>query len=323
MVSIGITAVAGSGAGDSSEPLRAADSAMYVAKQNGGNQAVVYQSPQHDRIIRQHTLEQSLFKALERKELSLAYQPQVALLTGSIVGFEALMRWRHPVLGPVSPAEFIPLAEKLGLIHSMGAWALEQALQVVQTWRELFRRDYKVSVNISVQQMMKADCASQVATLLESTGVPPGALCLEITEGILMHDHAVQQVTKLRAMGVRISIDDFGTGYSSLGQLHRLPVQTLKIDRSFIERITEENGTYAIVQAIIFLAHSLNLKVVAEGVEREDQLASLQELDCDMYQGYLFSPPVPAAAAATLLRDGRRTPLSINLLRPRKVRQLA
>jgi diguanylate cyclase (GGDEF)-like protein len=304
MVSIGITAVSGANQMDSAEPLRAADSAMYVAKQKGGNQAVIYQSPQQDRVIRQNAVEQALFKALEREELSLAYQPQVALITRSVVGFEALMRWTHSTLGPISPAEFIPVAEKLGLIHAMGYWAMEQALLMVRRWREQFQRDYTISVNISVQQMMKPDCAPLVEALLKSTGVPYGALCLEITEGILMNDAATLQVAKLRAMGVRISIDDFGTGYSSLGYLQRIPVDEVKLDRSLVEGVGTNKRASGLLGAIVDLAHSLDLLVVGEGVETSQQWDALRQARCDIAQGYHICRPVMPESVERWLCEG-------------------
>lgn len=303
MASIGITTVSASAHGDSAEPLRSADSAMYVAKQNGGNQAVVYQSPHHDKVIRQNTLEQALFKALERNELSLAYQPQVTLVSGSVVGFETLMRWHHPVLGEISPTEFIPLAEKLGLIHAFGYWAMEQALLTIRGWRELFQVKYRISVNISVQQIMKEDCAWIVEALLESTGVPACALCLEITEGILMHGKAVLQVTRLRAIGVRISIDDFGAGYSSLGYLQRIPVDEVKLDRSLVEEVGTDRQASALLGAIVNLPHTLDLLVVGEGVETNQQWNSLQKVGCDIAQGYYICRPVPIARVEQWLRE--------------------
>jgi len=303
MASIGITAVAGSTLGDSDEPLRAADSAMYMAKQNGGNQAVVYQSPLHNKVMRQNTLEQALFKALERNELSLVYQPQVALLTESVVGFEALLRWSHSGLGAISPAEFIPMAEKLGLIDEIGYWAMEQALLVARRWRDLFEQDYTISVNISVQQMMNADCASLVEALLQATSVPPGALCLEITEGILMHEKAVVQLARLRTMGVRISIDDFGTGYSSLGYLQRTPVDEVKLDRSLIEGVGTDKQASALLGAIVNLAHTLNLLVVGEGVETSQQWDGLGQVRCDIAQGYHICSPVATGNVEQWLRE--------------------
>jgi diguanylate cyclase (GGDEF)-like protein len=292
MVSIGITAVAADNPGDCADPLREADSAMYVAKQKGGNQAIVYQSPQHDKIMRQNTLEQALFKALDRHELSLVYQPQVAVSTGFVVGVESLIRWIHPSLGPISPAEFIPLAEKLGIIHSIGYWVMEQSLLSIRRWRKLFDRDYTISVNLSVQQIMKSDCAFLVEALLKSTGVPPEALCLEITEGILMHDTAILEVAKLRAMGVRISIDDFGTGYSSLGYLQRIPVDEVKLDKSLMEGLDTGNKAPGMLNAIVILAHTLNLTVVGEGIETNRQWDALLQVRCDVAQGYYICQPV-------------------------------
>jgi len=306
MASIGIAAVAKSELGDHTEPLRAADSAMYVAKQNGGNQAIVYQSPLHDKVIRQNMLEQALFNALERDELSLAYQPQVELVTGAVVGFEALLRWTHPGPGMIPPSEFIPLAEKLGLIDSIGYWVMEQSLLVVRRWREMFHANYTVSVNVSVQQIIKSDFTLVVGKLLESTGVPPAVLCLEVTEGILMHDLAVLQITRLRAMGIRISIDDFGTGYSSLGYLQRVPVDQVKVDRSLLDGLDNDNRVSALLGAIVNLVHTLDLLVVAEGVETHQQWKVLRKLRCDLAQGYYLCHPAAAGSVEQWLREEER-----------------
>ncbi len=306
MVSIGITAVAASGLVDSAEPLRAADSAMYVAKRNGGNQFVVYESPQHDAVTRQNTLEQGLFKAIEQGELSLVYQPQRSLADGTVVGFETLMRWTHPVLGCVSPVEFIPLAERLGLINSFGYWALEESLLIIRRWRELHQRGYTISVNISVQQMLKPDCADQVQALLQATDIPTEALCLEITEGILMQETAVVQIAKLRALGVRISIDDFGTGYSSLGYLQRIPVDEVKLDRSLMEGLGADRRVSDLLGAIVKLAHTLDLVVVGEGVETSKEWHALQNFGCDIAQGYYICKPLAADLIDQWLREEAR-----------------
>jgi diguanylate cyclase (GGDEF)-like protein/PAS domain S-box-containing protein len=303
---------------------RNADMAMYRAKHSGGNQYLSMSSEISASVSEANEIELHLRRALKEGGLVLHYQP-IFGEHGELRALEALVRLQHPKFGLIAPEKFIPLAEEVGLIIPIGNWVLNEVCRQSTVWRENSLPPVMMALNVSPLQLNRFDFASHVVEVLAHYKMSPHLLGIEVTESTVMRNisDASRQIEILARSGIEFSVDDFGTGYSSLGQLHRLPVQTLKIDRSFIERITEENGTYAIVQAIIFLAHSLNLKVVAEGVEREDQLASLQELDCDMYQGYLFSPPVPAAAAATLLRDGRRTPLSINLLRPRKVRQLA
>ena len=294
MGSIGIAMVGGSGQMNHADSLRAADSAMYIAKQNGGNQAVVYERPHHDKIVRQHFLEQALFQALGRNEFEIVYQPQVDVLTSNPIGFEALLRWRHAEFGMVMPGEFIPIAEKLGLISEIGYWVLEQSLRQIRTWRDHFNAHLSISVNISAQQVIRPDCCSLIQKLLLQTGAPASALCLEVTETILMQDLAVDQIKRLRALGVRMSIDDFGTGYSSLAYLQRIPIDEVKLDRSLILGVGEDARKTALVGAIVQLAHTLDLQVVAEGIECTEQWTALSALACDCAQGYFLSRPISA-----------------------------
>jgi diguanylate cyclase (GGDEF)-like protein/PAS domain S-box-containing protein len=304
---------------------RNADCAMYRAKHSGRGQ---YLSMSHEISAlanEANEIELHLRRALKETGLLLHYQP-IFGIHGELISLEALVRLQHPMFGLVAPEKFIPLAEEVGLIIPIGNWVLNEVCRQSTAWRESGLPSVMMAINVSPLQLNRFDFASHVVEVLQHYNMSPELLGIEVTETTAMRNisDASRQIEALAQLGIEFSVDDFGTGYSSLGHLHRLPVQTLKIDRSFIERITEPNGTYSIVQAIIFLAHSLHLKVIAEGVEREDQLACLQRLECDMYQGYLFSPPIPANAIATLLRDGRRTPLSANVSRKtEKVRQLA
>jgi diguanylate cyclase (GGDEF)-like protein len=307
MASIGIAMLGESGQMHHADSLRAADSAMYLAKHNGGNQAAFYESPQHDKIVRQHFLEQALFQALARDEFEIVYQPQVSVSTGKPTGFEALVRWRHAEFGMVMPGEFIPIAEKLGLINAIGYWVLEHSLFKIRQWREQFKMRLSISVNISAQQVIKPDCCSVVDKLLQKTGVPPSALCLEVTETILMQDLAVDQINRLRALGVRVSIDDFGTGYSSLAYLLRIPVDEVKLDRSLMLGVGENHRKTALLGSIVRLAHTLDLNVVAEGVECSEQWNALSGTACECAQGYFLSHPITADGIEEWLKDEGKT----------------
>jgi diguanylate cyclase (GGDEF)-like protein len=293
--SIGIASLAA--AIDPADALRAADSAMYVAKEKGGNQAIVFESPHHAKVLRQHLLEQALFDALENGELSLEYQPQVACGNGELLGFEALLRWRHPLYGDIAPVEFIPLAEKVGVIASVGEWVLREGLRQIREWRLRYGGPLTISVNVSAQQAVRSDFKRMVERALTEEEVPPFALCLEVTESILMHEAAVLQLEAVRALGVRISVDDFGTGYSSLAYLQRLPIDEVKIDKSFLQSVGLNVRRTALIEGIVNMAHALVLVVVAEGVESEQQLACLRQLGCDGGQGLFIGRPMPSARA--------------------------
>jgi EAL domain-containing protein (putative c-di-GMP-specific phosphodiesterase class I) len=234
------------------------------------------------------------------------YQPKVELLTGGITGFEALIRWQHPKSGLISPDRFIPIAERTGLILPIGKWVLQTACQFIRQLREHGYKDLSIAVNISGHQLMQQDFVEQITTIMEAAGnVPAECLELEITESVLLEnlDRHVGNLEQLRAMGIKISLDDFGTGYSSLAYLKHLPVNILKIDKQFIDDVTVDVGSGAIVGALIQLAHALGLMVVAEGVETVAQQQFLQENQCDQIQGYLFSKPAPEKEALFLLRD--------------------
>lgn len=273
--------------------LQAADTAMYYAKQKGRGATVFYE-PNMATVMAEHLqLEADLQRAIERQQLSLNYQPIVSLETQKVVGFEALVRWYHPDRGFVSPVQLINLAEKAGLIVSMGQWVLSQACQHLLEWQTQFP-DLYVSVNLSEIQLRHPSLIQEVKRVLDSLELPPFSLKLEITESSLMENinHATGLLEKLKSLKIRLLIDDFGTGYSSLSYLQKLPVDTLKIDRSFVQNIEVENKDFEIAKTIINLAHSLGLKVVAEGIETSQQVEIFEQLGCDFGQGYLFSPPL-------------------------------
>jgi diguanylate cyclase (GGDEF)-like protein len=280
--------------------LKHADTAMYRAKKTNSGFQFFEASMEHS--ISEHVrMENDLRHAIERNELDVFYQPQARVDNGQIVGAEALVRWRHPTRGMVSPADFIPLAEETGLINAIGEWVLRTACAQLQGWIESGVPAMRVAVNLSVKQLLKKDFASTVEQVLADTGLAPSLLELEITESTLMENaqDTLTALHRLRSLGVRLSIDDFGTGYSSLSYLKRFPVDIIKIDRSFVRDVSHDADDAAIITGIIALAHSLRLNVVAEGVETESQLRFLREQSCDMQQGYYLSPPVPAAQFAS------------------------
>ena len=305
-VSIGI-ALSSSRETDPAALLRAADTAMYAAKQTGKARYEVFQAAMGSRALEQLELEADLRRALERGELRLHYQPKVELGTGAVVGVEALVRWEHSVRGMVPPGEFIPVAEEMGLILPIGHWILQEACRQAREWREQHWAGgpIEVCVNVSARQFGHPGLVGEVARVLAETGLDPGCLVLEITESAVMEDAAstIATLRDLKDLGVRLAIDDFGTGYSSLAYLHRLPVDVLKIDRSFVDGLGREAEDTAIVRSVLGLAHSLGLQVVAEGVETAEQVEGLRALGCKIAQGYYFSRPLPPAALEELLGE--------------------
>lgn len=290
---------------NSSDLLRDADIAMYSAKARGKACYAVFNPTMHTQVLRQLELENDLRQALERQEFTLFYQPIVSLPSGKLCGFEALVRWRHPLKGMVSPAEFIPIAEETGLIVPLGEWILREACQQMAAWQTEFSHSatLKVSVNLSVKQLKEPNLLTQIQQILQDTGLQGASLALEITESILMHDIEVisQLLEELRAYNVQISIDDFGTGFSSLSYLHRLPVNNLKIDRSFISNLLDSQRNLNVTKTIIALADELGINAIAEGIESQEQLQQLKTLGCELGQGYLFSAPVAAEAVQSLI----------------------
>jgi diguanylate cyclase (GGDEF)-like protein/PAS domain S-box-containing protein len=292
---------------DADTLLRNADAAMYRAKEQGRNNVQFFTDELNKTIRKRLAMESILRHALARDEFFLHYQPQVNLQTGAVIGVEALIRWNHGSQGVISPADFIPLAEELGLIVPIGEWVLRTACAQMQAWHSAGLPKISVSVNLSVLQFKQKNFVDVVEKALQETGLDPQYLNLELTESMMMDDVdlAVIALGKLRAMGVKLSIDDFGTGYSSLSYLKCLPIDELKIDQSFVRDITSDPNSAAISRSIIALAHSLKLTVIAEGVETKAQLNYLAEHHCDAIQGYYFSRPVAATECEHLLRQDK------------------
>ncbi|HAK60073.1 MAG TPA: hypothetical protein DCO77_06775 [Nitrospiraceae bacterium] len=305
--SIGISLYPGD-AEDTENLLRYADIAMYHAKDQGKNNYQFYSQSLHKTSLERFTLENELRKALEREEFLLHYQPKLEARTRTIIGMEALIRWQHPEKGLIPPAEFIPLAEETGLIAPIGEWLLRAACAQIKAIHGEGFQSLTIGVNLSNRQFAQQDLVEMVGRVLNESAVDPKALEVEITESTIMQNPAIAIITleHWKDMGIQIAIDDFGKGYSSLDYLKRLPLNSLKIDRAFIMNITTNPDDAAITTAIVSLAHSLKLKVVAEGVETEEQLAFLQELGCDEVQGYLFSRPVPAEELVEVLRSAEK-----------------
>ena len=287
--------------------IKNADTAMYYAKDLGRNNFQFYTQSMNASTLERLALENHLRKALERDEFILYYQPQFDILTEEIIGVEALIRWKHQELGMVSPADFIPLAEETGLIIQIDEWVMRTACVQLRRWQGDGLPDITVSVNLSGQHFIRENLLETVAGIIKETGLDPRFLELELTEGVVMKN-AKETVSTLRAlkeMGLHIAIDDFGTGYSSLSYLKRFPIDTLKIDRSFVQEITTDSDSAAITNAIIAMAHSLKLRVLAEGVETEEQLAFLRDHGCHALQGFLFSKPLPYDELVRFYRERR------------------
>jgi len=285
---------------------RHAESAMQRAKQ-GGRGCFRFHQPHHDADMRQRMrLDHAMRQALASQRFRLHYQPQIDLKTGAVIGAEALIRWRDPELGEISPGQFIPVAEETGFIIAIGDWVLEQAVRQAARWREQ-GMTMPVSVNVSALQFQQADFNDRVAAVLREHELPGELLELELTESILVHDanEALARLSQLSQLGVQLAIDDFGTGYSSLSYLKRFPIDRLKIDRSFVKGVPADESDGAIVRAIVQLAQALDMKVIAEGVETEPQRAFLLELGCDEFQGFLYAPALDALSFEERVRGGR------------------
>ena len=292
--------------GENPEQLvKNADMAMYAAKAEGRNNYRFFLPSMHERVKERKTIEEDLRNALEHDQLELYYQPKIDCRTERVVGAEALVRWHHPDRGLIMPGEFISVAEECGLINRLGAWVLEKACKQTQIWRDTTLPGLRIAVNLSPAQFQDAELVSSVTRIVKDTAMPEGTLELEITESILMNnpEKAVSTLKELKALGVMIAIDDFGTGYSSLNYLKRFPVSSIKIDQSFVNDIHVDVDDKAIVDAVIGLGHSLNLEVVAEGVEEVEQLNYLREKGCDFIQGYLYSKPLPADTFVTWVTE--------------------
>ncbi|BDW97594.1 MULTISPECIES: EAL domain-containing protein [Thalassospira] len=296
--------------GENPEQLvKNADMAMYAAKAEGRNNYRFFLPSMHERVKERKTIEEDLRNALEHDQLELYYQPKIDCRTERVVGAEALVRWHHPERGLILPGEFISVAEECGLINRLGAWVLEKACRQTRIWRDSSLSDLRIAVNLSPAQFQDAELVDSVTKIVKETALPHGTLELEITESILMNnpEKAVSTLKELKELGVLIAIDDFGTGYSSLNYLKRFPVTSIKIDRSFVNDIHVDVDDKAIVDAVIGLGHSLNLEVVAEGVEEVEQLVYLQEKGCDFIQGFLFSKPLPASTFESWVNERHGT----------------
>jgi diguanylate cyclase (GGDEF)-like protein/PAS domain S-box-containing protein len=305
--------------------LRDADTAMYRAKSLGKARHEVFDSGMHSQAIKLLQMETDLRRALERREFLVVYQPIMSLETGLLRGFEALVRWPHPERGLISPIDFIPVAEETGMIVQIGEWVLREACQQMHRWQMLFPSDPPIfmCVNLSVKQFSQKDLIERVAIILEDTQLAPSTLKLEITESAVMEnvETATRMLEQLRDLGVQLAMDDFGTGYSSLSNLHRFPINTLKIDRSFITRMVENSENAEIVRTISGLAQNLGMNVVAEGVETHEQLEILRGLNCEFGQGYLFSKPVDSGAAEAFI--GRTYSPPVRVLEDIEVEQIS
>ncbi|MCW3480689.1 EAL domain-containing protein [Neisseriaceae bacterium JH1-16] len=309
--SIGIT-VSSTGYASATEVLRDVDLAMYRAKAQGKARYEVYNEAMHQSAMARLKLETDLRRALLNQEFVVHYQPIVSLKTGDIAGFEALVRWQKSATELVYPSDFIEVTEDTGLILFLGIWVLREACRTLGRWHAEFPRStpLTMSINLSARQFGQPDLVQQVRQIIDETGVDPTTITLEITESVTMGDaeHAIRVLSQLREIGVRFSIDDFGTGYSSLSYLHRLPLDILKIDRSFIAAIDQDGENLSIVRTIMRLAKDLGIDVVAEGTETTAQLAHLRELDCEFGQGYYFSQPVDAGSIRQLLQAPEPSP---------------
>jgi diguanylate cyclase (GGDEF)-like protein/PAS domain S-box-containing protein len=301
--SIGVSVYPADGA-EPDQLLKHADIAMYRAKEAGRNQVQFYEAAMHTRIAERASIEAELRHALARNELSLVYQPKLDLRSGVVTGMEALLRWQHPVLGAVSPARFIGVAEETGMIVAIGRWVLRMACTQAVAWQQAGLPPLRVAVNLSARQFRDHELQHEVRAALQDSGLAPQYLELELTESLIMHnvDEVVAVIDNLKQLGIALSIDDFGTGYSSLAYLKQFPVDYLKIDQSFTREMLDEPKVAAIVRSVIALGHSLGFKVIAEGVETAAQLDYLRNKGCDEIQGYYFSRPLTPDAFANLLR---------------------
>jgi diguanylate cyclase (GGDEF)-like protein len=291
---------------DADTLLSNANTAMRHAKETGGARLQRFAPTQRRELVRRMALEHQLHRALEREELFLQYQPKIDLQGGGLAGFEALLRWRHPQHGVVSPEEFVPILEETGLIVPVGEWLVRTAVKQMAAWHAAGLPEVPVAVNLSARQFLQGDVVALVEQLLQEHEVAPQLLELELTESLSMADpeRSLAIMRALRALGVTLSIDDFGTGYSSFAYLKRLPIDKLKIDKSFVHDMVHNADARAIVQAIVAMAHRMHLRVVAEGVELAAQALALRDTGCDQAQGYYYARPLDALEAGRFLAPG-------------------
>jgi diguanylate cyclase (GGDEF)-like protein/PAS domain S-box-containing protein len=290
---------------DSYSLIKKADMALVKVKESGKNDCLLYSESWSNSSFERLTLQHEMYRAIQRDEFILHYQPQYDLVSGTMVGVEALVRWNHPLKGMIPPGDFIPLAEESGMIVQIGDWVLEEACRQNKAWQDAGLPPIPVSVNLSIRQFVQNDLASKVAAVLEKTGLDAKYLDLEITESMTMDvSHVSRCLLDLTDLGVNISVDDFGTGYSSFHYLKNFPIDRLKIDRSFVRDIQQDPSDAEIVAAIIAMAHNLNIQVIAEGVETEGQMEFLRKHKCDEMQGYFWSPPVSSDNIELMLTPG-------------------
>ncbi len=303
--SIGIT-IYPDDASDVHELLKNADAAMYRAKEKGRNRSQFYGEGMNMESVRRLELEAKLRRALDNDEFVLHYQPKFDIKTRQMTGAEALIRWQHPEMGMISPLDFIPLAEETGLIIPIGEWVIKNACQFMKSWEKQGLEPFRMAINLSPRQFYQSDIVDLILDSLVEHEIQPKNFEIEITEGLLMEDTeaTIHLLNKLKVWGLHISIDDFGTGYCSLGYLKKFPIDTLKIDRAFVEDIMTEPDDAAIAEAIIGLGHTLRLSITAEGIETEDQLKFLKQLDCNEGQGYFYSKPLAAEELAQFVKKG-------------------
>jgi diguanylate cyclase (GGDEF)-like protein len=291
---------------DADTLIKNADTAMYQAKENGRRNFQFFKPAMNVRAVERQFIEESLRRALERRELALYYQPKINLATGAITGVEALLRWTHPTRGSIAPAKFIPVAEDCGLILPIGAWVLREACAQARAWMDAGLPITSMAVNVSAMQFRDKNFLDALFVILAETGLDPRSLELELTESVLMkHAELTASILQiLRKRGVQVAVDDFGTGYSSLSYLQKFPVDAVKIDQSFVRQISTAGDNTTIVKAVIGMARGLKLRIIAEGVETLEEVAFLRAYRCEEAQGYYFSRPVPPQQFAMLLRDG-------------------
>ncbi|MBF0473401.1 MAG: bifunctional diguanylate cyclase/phosphodiesterase, partial [Nitrospirae bacterium] len=285
--------------------LKNADLAMYQVKERGRNSYQFYDPLMDAANMERIRLENDIRGAVENKEFILFYQPQIELKTGKIIGAESLIRWKHKEFGLISPAKFIPVAEEIGMINKIGDWVFEEACTQCKQWYDAGFKDINISVNLSSKQFLQKDFVTKLKDTIEKTSVDANRIDIELTEGGIMNDieHSINMMNEIKKFGIKISVDDFGTGYSSLLYLKRFPIDILKIDQGFIRNSTTDSSDAVITSTIINMAHSLNFKVIAEGVEIVDQLELLRTFNCDAIQGYIFSKPLTAENFRKLLED--------------------
>lgn len=285
--------------------IKNVDSAMYMAKANGKNTYAYFEPAYNQMLTEKIELQSEIRQAIENEEFVLFYQAQMDLSRKKVIGFEALIRWNHPTKGLLYPVDFIYLAEETGLIVPIGKWVLETACRQLKEWSDMGHKDIKMAVNLSARQFNDSDFVQTIYEIIEKTGIDPKRLELEITETVALDEpeYTIETINKLSSIGIRFSLDDFGTGYSSMSYLKRLPISNIKIDKSFLDTITEDVSDQKIIQAIISLARNLNLQVIAEGVERFEQEQFLIESNCNIAQGFLYSKPVPKDQAEKYLNS--------------------